>query len=238
MANAVRPNVHMRPLSLDWTSISAAAQTLSLSFANDPLIRWLYRRPTGPGWESLEPTLQQWQEARVREYTVRGIGMEAVTEGEMPSSVGVCFLFPPLPPRRWLNPLWWPAYLRVFWDQYWVRPKEPFTDEERIGIMMDAHYESAEKIKSRYPPNSLYYMEIAGVRPDTQGMGVGGVIMKWVVDRLGKSPCFLECTNDKNIAFYEKYGFKLLEEKTLSHDVNRSSTTLYYMVRDKESLAL
>ncbi|KAJ3461035.1 hypothetical protein MRS44_011902 [Fusarium solani] len=232
MATAVRPTIHMRPLSLDATSISAAAQTLSLSFATDPLITWLYRCPTGSGWGSLEPTLQRWQEARVREYTVRGIGMEAVIEGKTPSSVGVCFLFPPLPQRRWLNPLWWPAYLRVLWDQYWIKPKEPFTDEERIGIMMDGHYASAKKIKSRYPPNSLYYLEIAAVKPDTQGMGVGGAMMSWVVDRLGKSPCFLECTNEKNIAFYEKYGFKLLEEKTLSHGATQSSTTLYYMLLD------
>lgn len=103
---------------------------------------------------------------------------------------------------------------------------------------MDSHYASAEKIKSRYPPNSLYYLEIAAVKPDTQGMGVGGAIMSWVVDRLGKSPCFLECTDEKNIPFYEKYGFKLLEEKTLSHGANQSSTTLYYMVRDKASLGL
>jgi ribosomal protein S18 acetylase RimI-like enzyme len=104
--------------------------------------------------------------------------------------------------------------------------------------MMDGHYASAKKIKSRYPPNSLYYLEIAAVKPDTQGMGVGGAMMSWVVDRLGKSPCFLECTNEKNIAFYEKYGFKLLEEKTLSHGAAQSSTTLYYMVRDKASLGL
>lgn len=109
---------------------------------------------------------------------------------------------------------------------------------QRIGIMMDGHYASAKTIKGRYPPNSLYYLEIAAVKPDTQGMGVGGAIMSWVVDRLGKSPCFLECTNEKNIPFYEKYGFKLLEEKTLSHGANQSSTTLYYMVRDKASLGL
>lgn len=109
---------------------------------------------------------------------------------------------------------------------------------QRIGIMMDGHYASAKKIKSRYPPNSLYYLEIAAVKPDTQGMGVGGAIMSWVVDRLGKSPCFLECTNERNIAFYEKYGFKLLEEKTLFHGANQSSATLFYMVRDKASLGL
>lgn len=75
------------------------------------------------------PGLQQWQEARVREYNVRGIGMEAVSSAAQARNVGICFLFPPKPQRRWLNPLWWPTYLRVFWDEYWVKPSEPFSDE-------------------------------------------------------------------------------------------------------------
>lgn len=99
---------------------------------------------------------------------------------------------------------------------------------------MDTHYEFADKIKSRYPPNSLYYLEIAAVRPDKQGMGVGGSLMRWVVDRLGDSPCFLECTNEKNVGFYEKYGFRLVEEKKLADPSSLTSTTFYFMVRDKE----
>ncbi|KAM5354658.1 hypothetical protein ACJ41O_001305 [Fusarium nematophilum] len=234
MATSKPTTVLMRPLKLDFKSISAAAKTLSLSFACDPLIRWLNRNPNGPGWETLLPTLQQWQQARIREYSIRGIGMEAVTAGENPANVGVCFLFPPRSQHRWLNPLWWPTYLRVLWDEYWVRPSEPFANEKRIGIMMDTHYEFAQKIKSRYPPNSLYYLEIAAVRPDTQGMGVGGTIMKWVVRRIGSSPCFLECTNEKNVGFYEKYGFKVVDQKELSDEADPSqSTTFYYMVRDK-----
>ncbi|CAP79048.1 hypothetical protein E8E15_006021 [Penicillium rubens] len=224
-------SAQMRPLKLDSQSVSAAAKTLSLSFASDPLIRWLNRNPNGPGWESLETALQQWQEARVREYAVRGIGMEAVTGDENPISLGVCFLFPPKSQYRWLNPLWWPAHLRVLWDQYWVKPSEPFADQKRVETMMDTHYASAKQIESRYPPNSLYYLEIAAVRPDTQGMGVGGSIMRWVIDQLGDSPCFLECTNEKNIGFYEKYGFKLVDEKKLMDTTSPTSTTFYYMVR-------
>ena len=175
--------------------------------------------------------------------------MEAVTGGGDPTSLGVCFLFPPKSQYRWLNPLWWPTFLRIFWDQYWVKPSEPFADRrvrrdhkprrcqlthlQRIEIMMNTHYEAAKQIKSRYPPNSLYYLEIAAVRPDTQGMGVGGSIMRWVVNQLGDSPCFLECTNEKNIGFYEKYGFKLVDEKRLVDSSSSTSTTFYYMVKQK-----
>ncbi|KAF4964247.1 hypothetical protein FSARC_7801 [Fusarium sarcochroum] len=232
MTKAMSCKVHMRPLGLDLSSIRASAQIISLSFASDPLIRWLSRDRAGPGWETLTPTLQQWQEARLREYAVRGIGMEAVTMDEDPRSVGACFIFPPKSQFRWLNPLWWPAYLRVLWDDRWVKPMEPFSHDKRIGLMMESHNEFEEKIKSQYPPNSLYYLEIAAVRPDAQGMGVGSTIMAWVIQKLGPSPCFLECTAKKNVKFYEKYGFRVVEEKTLSEvEDPTTTTTLYYMVR-------
>ncbi|KAF5599117.1 hypothetical protein FPCIR_2513 [Fusarium pseudocircinatum] len=81
MSNLMKSSftVQMRPLGLDHGSIKTAAEIISLSFASDPLIRWLSRDRSGPGWETLAPTLQQWQEARLREYVVRGIAMEAVT---------------------------------------------------------------------------------------------------------------------------------------------------------------
>ncbi|KAF5702089.1 hypothetical protein FGLOB1_9816 [Fusarium globosum] len=133
--------VQMRPLGLDYGSIKTAAEIISLSFASDPLIRWLSRDRSGPGWENLTPTLQQWQEARLREYS-------------------------------------------------------------RIGIMMDSHNDFEQRIREKYPPNSLYYLEIAAVRPDAQGMGVGRTIMQSVVQELGDDPCYIECTDKKNVAFY------------------------------------
>ncbi|KAH7259290.1 uncharacterized protein BKA55DRAFT_592054 [Fusarium redolens] len=235
--------VQMRPLGLDYGSIKTAAEIISLSFASDPLIRWLSRDRSGPGWETLTPTLQQWQEARLREYAVRGIAMEAVTMDDIHKTVGSCFLFPPRPLYRWLNPMWWPSYLRVLWDEWWIQPCEPFNDmpnklSQRIGIMMDSHNDFEARIKKKYPPNSLHYLEIAAVKPDAQGMGVGKTIMQWVVQKIGDSPCYIECTDKKNVAFYVKYGFEVVEEKELVDEEDAMpSTTLFYMVRDKsESL--
>ncbi|KAG9498000.1 hypothetical protein J7337_010876 [Fusarium musae] len=168
--------VQMRPLGLDHGSIKTAAEIISLSFASDPLIRWLSRDHSGPGWETLTPTLQQWQEARLREYA-------------------------------------------------------------RIGIMMESHNDFEERIKKKYPPNSLYYLEIAAVRPDTQGMGVGRTIMQWVVQELGDNPCYIECTDKKNVAFYVKYGFELVEEAELVDEEDAMPpTTLFYMIRDTSTI--
>ncbi|KAF5675082.1 hypothetical protein FCIRC_7555 [Fusarium circinatum] len=166
----------MRPLQLDHSSIKTAAEIISLSFASDPLIRWLSRDRSGPGWETLTPTLQRWQEARLREYA-------------------------------------------------------------RIGIMMESHNDFEERIKKNYPPNSLYYLEIAAVRPDTQGMGVGRMIMQWVVQELGDYPCYIECTDKSNVAFYVKYGFELVEEAELVDEEDAMPpTTLFYMIRDPSKL--
>lgn len=116
--------------SQDSASIKVAAEIISLSFASDPLIRWLSRDRTGPGWETLTPTLQRWQEARLRGYAVQAIAMEAVTVSETPESVGSCFLFPPGSHYRWSDIFWWPACFKVAWDQCWAKPMEPFSDPE------------------------------------------------------------------------------------------------------------
>ncbi|KAM5520967.1 GNAT family [Fusarium oxysporum f. sp. phaseoli] len=163
--------------------------------------------------------------------------MEAVTMDDTHRSVGSCFLFPPRPVYRWLNPLWWPSYLRVLWDEWWVQPTEPFCLEKRIGIMMESHNDFEERIKKKYPPNSLYYLEIAAVRPDTQGMGVGKTIMQWVVQKIGDYPCYIECTDRNNVAFYVKYGFEVVEEKKLVDEEDAMPpTTLFYMIRDTSAL--
>ncbi|KAF4442958.1 hypothetical protein F53441_11602 [Fusarium austroafricanum] len=228
MARNASCKVQMRPVGVNRASIRAVAQVISLSFAPDPLIRWLLRNRS-PGWESLDPTLQQWQEARLREYATRGIAMEAMTMDGKSTGVGSFFLFPPKPQYRWLNPSWWPTYPRILWDEWWVKPMEPFGDLKRIELMLDAHNAFDKKIRDRYPPNSLYYLEIAAVKPDTQGMGVGKAIMQSVIQRIGNSGCFLECTNKDNIGFYEKYGFELVDEQTLVDD--EDMVILYYMVR-------
>ncbi|KLP00474.1 uncharacterized protein Y057_6164 [Fusarium fujikuroi] len=229
--------VQMRPLGLGYGSIKTAAEIVSLSFASDPLIRWLSRDRSGPGWETLTPTLQQWQEARLREYSVRGIAMEAVTMDDSHKSIGSCFLFPPKPLYRWLDPLWWPSYSRVLWDEWWIKPTEPFSLEKRIGIMMNSHNDFEQRIKEKYPPNSLYYLEIAAVRPDAQGMRVGRTIMQWVVQELGDDPCYIECTDKKNVAFYAKYGFEVVEEAELVDEEDAMPpTTLFYMIRDTSTL--
>lgn len=56
--------------------------------------------------------------------------------------------------------------------------------------------------------------------------------MRAMLDRVGEAPCFLECTNPQNVAFYEKFGFKLIETGTLKDEQDQAhQVDLYYMMR-------
>lgn len=64
---------------------------------------------------------------------------------------------------------------------------------------------------------SYYYISILGVDPTYQGKGYGGQILKALIEKSNedKMPLYLETQSENNVAFYEKYGFKVLKKITL-----------------------
>jgi ribosomal protein S18 acetylase RimI-like enzyme len=66
-----------------------------------------------------------------------------------------------------------------------------------------------EKLWSKYPTNSTYYLHTLAVDTVDQGQGFGKDMMQWVMEQAGDKNCLLMCTNNKNILFYEKFGFVL-----------------------------
>ena len=71
-----------------------------------------------------------------------------------------------------------------------------------------------EKKHEHYAPEEHYYLFVLGVEPEFQGKGIGGQLMKPVLDRADseKQPCYLESSNPRNIPFYERHGFRVMEE--------------------------
>ena len=58
------------------------------------------------------------------------------------------------------------------------------------------------------------YLLVIGVDPDQQGHGYGGQLISHLLQRVDekKMETYLECTKQKNISFYQHFGFKLVEE--------------------------
>lgn len=81
--------------------------------------------------------------------------------------------------------------------------------QQRIAQMFAAN----KQIMSRYAKsNRCWYLEVIAVHPNAQGHGLGGKLMRWMLEMIGdEADCILECTDESNMPFYEKYGFQLLE---------------------------
>lgn len=63
-----------------------------------------------------------------------------------------------------------------------------------------------------------YYLAVLGVEPELQGRGFGGALMEPVLRRCDSdgTPAYLESSKERNIVFYERHGFRVLEELPLS----------------------
>lgn len=77
-----------------------------------------------------------------------------------------------------------------------------------------------EEMMSRHANNdNCWYLEVIAVNPSAQGYGLGGKLMRWMLATIGDhADCILECTDECNVPFYEKFGFRLLEVTELKDE--------------------
>jgi GNAT superfamily N-acetyltransferase len=86
-------------------------------------------------------------------------------------------------------------------------------------------------MEKKHPKDTEHhYLAVLGVEPELQGKGFGGALMQPVLsccDREG-TPAYLESSKERNVVFYERHGFRVLEELPLS----RSGPAIWPMWRD------
>ena len=74
-----------------------------------------------------------------------------------------------------------------------------------------------------------WYLWVLGVDPAHQRQGIGGMLMQPIFERADSTrlPCYLETSNERNIAFYQKHGFTVASEGA----VPKSNLHVWAMVR-------
>jgi GNAT superfamily N-acetyltransferase len=70
------------------------------------------------------------------------------------------------------------------------------------------------KFDKLHPSQPHWYILILGIHPDHQGKGLGGQLLKQVLQRADyeKVAVYLESSNPKNLDFYRKYGLEVTDE--------------------------
>ncbi|MCG8670804.1 MAG: GNAT family N-acetyltransferase [Pseudomonadales bacterium] len=78
-------------------------------------------------------------------------------------------------------------------------------------------FKGFDVIESQRPKDSNFYLETMGVDPDAQGQGLGALHlnhMLGVCDQM-EVAVHLETGVEKNVGLYQKYGFRVMEEKRI-----------------------
>lgn len=78
----------------------------------------------------------------------------------------------------------------------------------------DLYMSFSGRLRDEHAPESYWYLWLLGVAPRFQRKGVGGRLMKPVLDEADSrgQACFLETEDERNVELYNKHGFKVIAE--------------------------
>jgi GNAT superfamily N-acetyltransferase len=160
------------------------ARVLAAAFADDPVFTFLF-----PTAMSRRPArLQRMFDLEAARSQQRG-GTWIAADG-----AGATVWFPP---ARWTSTTWEnvrdaAGWVRVFGGQMRLAQK--------ARSDMEAHH--------RTLPDH-WYLLYAGVEPGRQGQGIGGALLRPVLDECDRTgqPAYLEASCERNRALYARHGF-------------------------------
>lgn len=192
-----------RIITLGSQHRDAACHTLSAAFATDPAMSWMFPDPVVRARRL--PTLIDWMFTdHLRHGMVLGTpGCEAVTLWRPPGSVHEHPALTPVAAIRFVRMLG-TAVLRA----------------ERVDRWIGLHLPKGEQ---------QFYLRMAGVRPDMQGQGLGGLVIRAGLAQSDAAglPTALETATQSNVGLYRALGFDVLSNWT----VGRGGPQFWTMAR-------
>lgn len=160
----------------------AAAQTIVLAFAADPMARWTW------------PQAHRYLEAMPR--MIRAFGSKAFSNGSAYCTDGYAGV------ALWLPP-------GVHSDEEGLGAVVEGTVETSLRPETDSLF---EQMATCHPTEPHWYLPLIGADPAHQGEGLGEALMTYALARCDRdhAPAYLESSNPRNIPFYERHGFEAL----------------------------
>lgn len=90
-----------------------------------------------------------------------------------------------------------------------------------------------EEVHGEIISEEHWYLNELGVDPTFQGKGYGSSLMRYMLKKIDEQglPVYLETSLEKNVKYYEKFGFKIMKETLIpGTDVN-----MWFMLRDNSN---
>jgi ribosomal protein S18 acetylase RimI-like enzyme len=174
--------------------VDAISKALAAAFTDDPVMSWLIRDP-GRRPKVLEGNFRLLLERiwlrHEETYTTETSAGAAIWDPPGQWSVGI---------GRQIGLL--PGALRVW------------------GRMLPKALLTLAKIERGHPSESHYYLAVLGVKPESQGRGLGSAMMFPVLHHCDaeRLPAYLEASSPRNRALYERHRFEVTQEFRVGAD--------------------
>ncbi|MBO2450849.1 GNAT family N-acetyltransferase [Actinomadura barringtoniae] len=189
--------------------VSSMAVALARAFYSDPLFVWMLP----------DAATRKARNAILFDILARHahLGHGGVEVAECGTSILSAALWDP--PGRWRLPLraqlaQAPAFRRAF------------------GTRLPAALAVLTAVQWHHPAEPHWYLGVLGTEPAAQGQGLAGALLRSRLDRCDTDgvPAYLETSNEPNIAYYAKFGFRVTKEISLP----RSCPPIWLMWRDPQ----
>ena len=81
-------------------------------------------------------------------------------------------------------------------------------------LRLGAYVDCSSELRRQNSPDAYWYLWVLGVDPTHQGKGVGGRLIRPALEQADASGkvCYLETEAERNLAFYERHGFRVVAE--------------------------
>lgn len=177
--------------------IEQLALALSRSFEGDPFV---------DGWLVRADQAQSERRQHLMRVTLKALSRE-LNETYTSTNLAGCAVWKRPGEHKlpaWRELLLIPSFARV-------------SGVRRIPELLRA-FAQIESLHAKHAPHAHYYLHVIGVSPEYQGSGVGSALMAPMMDRFDAEnlPAYLETFQPRNVSFYERHGFRVLEEQRLA----------------------
>jgi len=86
-----------------------------------------------------------------------------------------------------------------------------------LGLRLRRSVQAMAEVERRHPRTPHWYLAVLGTEPDRQGHGIGSALLAPVLSACDRDgvPAYLETARERNVDFYERRGFRVVESLTL-----------------------
>jgi len=105
-------------------------------------------------------------------------------------------------------------------DKFWRNLKAAFKGRMwKMGLDASRNIKPIREYSTaahrKYAPTNHWYLQSLGVEPIHQGKGYGSLLLEHFIEKIATDslPIFLETSTQRNVNFYERFGFQVMEEE-------------------------